>query len=407
MHTSKPQMTTKIEFIFYILSIIISPHINMATPADKVIKLCEKHIGDAATEYYYKQVGDLIGQIEGYQPVKNLSTYDMYVSKKNAPKKSKATKKTTTDSTTDKTADKTADKATDKTIDADDAVDDDAAADDTVAADDITADDTAAADDTVAADDTAAADDTVAADDTAAAKTKKTDENKPQLLINFTNIEFKQMMDILRRKYVAEINKITPDDLAAIQTTLPDFPVKSSSTVRNYLIFMHRFKFMCDVVHNENCDACMPQCAIDFIYKVISTADFNYDSAIYTHVPDDNTGYMHSRFIQDLASFKQHKYIHDIAFDGFNYMLKVICRNITNRVWFQRGVMSKSYLLGEFFAAGMDAGLIDYILGEMPEPAPPKKKTAKKPAVSSTTADTTLTAAADVVNAAVAIEVKE
>lgn len=352
----------------------------MATPADKVIKLCEKHIGDAATEYYYKQIGELIGLIDGYQPIKNLSTFDMYVSKKNAPKKPKATKKPA-DTATDKAADKPADKA---------------AADDT--ADDAPADDTA---DDAAADDTAADVTDAPADDAtdAAAKVKKADENKPQLLINFTNTEFKQMMDILRRKYVAEINKITPDDLAAIQTTLPDFPAGATTTQRNYIIFMHRFKIMCDIVHDENCDACMPQCAIDFIYKVISTAGFNFDSALYSHVHDDNN-YMRSRFVQDLAAFKQHKYIPDIAFDGFNYMLKVICRNITNRVWFNRGTMSKSYLLGEFFSAGMDSGLIEYILGEMPEPAPPKKKATKKPAADNKSADvkadTTLTSAASV-----------
>lgn len=347
----------------------------MATPADKVIKLCEKHIGDAATEYYYKQIGELIGLIDGYQPIKNLSTFDMYVSKKNAPKKPKANKKPA-DTTTDKATDKPADKAA-----ADDTADD-TPADDTV--DDTTADAT----DDAAVD---ATDDTT--DATAAAKAKKADENKPQLLINFTNTEFKQMMDILRRKYVAEINKITPDDLAAIQTTLPDFPAGATTIQRNYIIFMHRFKIMCDIVHDENCDACMPQCAIDFIYKVISTAGFNFDSALYSHVHDDNN-YMRSRFVQDLAAFKQHKSIPDIAFDGFYYMLKVICRNITNRVWFNRGTMGKSYLLGEFFAAGMDGGLIEYILGEMPEPAPPKKKSTKKPA--NVKADTTLTSAASV-----------
>lgn len=356
----------------------------MATPADKVIKLCEKHIGDAATEYYYKQIGELIGLIDGYQPIKNLSTFDMYVSKKNAPKKPKAAKKPA-DTATDKPADKAADTPADDTAD-------DTPADDT--ADDTTVD---ATDDTTVDATDAPADD--ATDATAAAKAKKADENKPQLLINFTNTEFKQMMDILRRKYVAEINKITPDDLAAIQTTLPDFPAGATTIQRNYIIFMHRFKIMCDIVHDENCDACMPQCAIDFIYKVISTAGFNFDSALYSHVHDDNN-YMRGRFVQDLAAFKQHKAIPDIAFDGFYYMLKVICRNITNRVWFNRGTMSKSYLLGEFFAAGMDGGLIEYIFSEMPEPAPPKKKSTKKPATDSkqadVKADTTLTSAASV-----------
>jgi hypothetical protein len=195
-------------------------------------------------------------------------------------------------------------------------------------------------------------------------------------LVSFKTSDYGQIINIIGKKYLEEVNVMDLADLEDIRTqNPPDMPVTDTSSDKSentYYKTAHQFRFQFNIIsqltHDQNYTEETPVCIIDFINYIIRNNTIPYKSLLQqTSINDD--GYIRARFSQDLQKFKTSEYVILMLYDAFIYFIKALSMNIAKNAWFNTSViLNKKYLFGWFHSMFLHASCIETIDHDMRVP---------------------------------------